>query len=84
MQFKLIQINTDCVFSGEGNYTEESYHDCDDLYGKTKSLGESKSSLVYNIRCSIIVARIVTYYSLFNWVLNHKHSPIIKGYMNHY
>ena len=38
---KIIQIATDCVFSGvEGQYTENSLHDPLDVYGKTKSIGE--------------------------------------------
>ena len=32
---KVIHITTDCVFSGDdGNYSEESFHDCRDNYGK--------------------------------------------------
>lgn len=51
--YKLINITTDCVFSGKtGDYTEESPHDCEDAYGKTKSLGEPPNCL--NLRTSII------------------------------
>lgn len=51
--YKLINITTDCVFSGKtGDYTEESLHDCTDEYGKTKSLGEPPNCL--NLRTSII------------------------------
>lgn len=39
---KLIHISTDCVFSGkDGNYTEASPSDAEDLYGKSKFLGET-------------------------------------------
>ena len=38
---RLIHISTDCVFSGKnGNYDEFDFADGDDLYGRTKYLGE--------------------------------------------
>lgn len=42
---KLIHISTDCVFSGKaGSYTETSPSDAEDLYGKSKFLGETDAS----------------------------------------
>ena len=39
---KVIQIATDCVYSGEkGGYVETDAHDALDVYGKSKSLGEA-------------------------------------------
>jgi dTDP-4-dehydrorhamnose reductase len=41
---RVIQIATDCVFSGaHGNYREDSTHDALDVYGKTKSLGDHRA-----------------------------------------
>ncbi len=38
---RIIQIATDCVYSGrKGNYTESDEFDALDVYGKTKTLGE--------------------------------------------
>ena len=38
---RLIHISTDCVFSGrKGMYTEDDVSDAEDLYGRTKYLGE--------------------------------------------
>lgn len=38
---RLIHFSTDCVFSGrKGMYTEEDVSDAEDLYGRTKFLGE--------------------------------------------
>jgi dTDP-4-dehydrorhamnose reductase len=52
---RVIQIATDCVFSGHtGNYVESSPHDPTDVYGKTKSAGESDSKSVQHLRVSII------------------------------
>ncbi|MEY5146150.1 MAG: hypothetical protein RL224_464, partial [Actinomycetota bacterium] len=52
MGVKVIQVATDCVFSGlAGGYTESSPHDPLDVYGKTKSLGEIPSKNVMHLRC---------------------------------
>jgi len=81
---KLIQITTDCVFSGkEGGYVEESIHDALDEYGKSKSLGEEckKKSMV--IRTSVIGEEIHNNVSLVSWVKS-QHGKNINGYINHF
>ena len=51
----VIQIATDCVYSGAtGLYKESAAHDALDVYGKTKSLGEVPSPAMTHLRCSII------------------------------
>lgn len=52
---KLIHISTDCVFSGKkGNYTEYDFKDADDIYGRSKALGEVENDRDVTIRTSII------------------------------
>lgn len=52
---KLIHISTDCVFSGKkGDYTEEDFRDADDVYGRSKALGEITNEKDLTIRTSII------------------------------
>lgn len=52
---KLIHISTDCVFSGKrGNYTEDDFRDADDVYGRSKALGEVINDKDLTIRTSII------------------------------
>ncbi|MPM03116.1 hypothetical protein SDC9_49376 [bioreactor metagenome] len=52
---KLIHISTDCVFSGKkGNYTEYDFKDADDVYGRSKALGEVENDRDLTIRTSII------------------------------
>jgi dTDP-4-dehydrorhamnose reductase len=52
---KLIHISTDCVFSGKkGNYTEYDFKDADDVYGRSKALGEVDNDRDLTIRTSII------------------------------
>ncbi len=76
---KLIQVSTDCVFSGRfGNYSETDIPDAVDLYGRSKILGE----VIYNnhltVRISTIGHEISTTYGLLDWFLSQKKS--CKGY----
>jgi dTDP-4-dehydrorhamnose reductase len=79
---KVIQIATDCVFSGKtGNYSESSTKDPVDEYGRTKSTGEDAVSL--KIRCSII-GPDKTNASLFEWVRSQPEDAVIDGYADHF
>lgn len=82
--FKVIQIATDCVFSGkDGQYSEDSPHDAIDVYGVTKSLGEISSKNFLNLRCSIIGREISTSVSLHDWLLSHPSGASVNGYTDH-
>lgn len=81
---KVIQIETDCVYSGaDGNYSESASHDALDVYGKSKSLGEVDSPAVMHIRCSIIGREVDRSTSLVEWVLGQALGAHIDGYANH-
>ena len=83
--FKIIQIATDCVFSGaKGQYLETDLHDAIDTYGKTKSLGEVPSENMMNLRVSIIGPEAGRSTSLFEWVRNQPENHKINGYSDHY
>ena len=82
--FKIIQIATDCVFSGDkGNYTEEDLHSPVDVYGMTKSLGETRGPRVMTLRCSIIGPELSGNKSLLSWFLSHSLNKELNGYSNH-
>lgn len=67
---KLIQISTDCVFSGKkGNYTEDDLPDPVDLYGQTKLLGEVTYPNCLTIRTSIIGHQLTGSHGLVEWFL---------------
>ncbi len=70
-QCRLIQISTDCVFSGKkGNYLENDDSDAEDIYGKTKYLGEiPDKSHVLTFRTSIIGHELDSKRSLLEWFL---------------
>ncbi|MBM3252218.1 MAG: sugar nucleotide-binding protein [Candidatus Omnitrophica bacterium] len=81
---KIIHISTDGVFSGKAeNYNEESSHDCLDIYGKTKSLGEVVADNVLNIRTSIIGPSPIKKQGLFEWFMAQPEGEVINGYVNH-
>jgi len=69
---RLIQISTDCVFSGsKGSYVESDFPDCYDIYGRTKLLGEiDNSEFVVTLRTSIIGHELNTNKSLVDWFLS--------------
>jgi dTDP-4-dehydrorhamnose reductase len=82
---KIIQIATDCVFSGrKGHYLETDTHDAEDVYGKTKSKGEVVSPNVMHIRVSTIGREINRSTLLLEWVLSHPQGAIIPGYTDHF
>ena len=79
---KLIHITSDCVYSGrKGTYVESDPHDCLDLYGKSKSLGEPSEDCMV-LRTSIIGEEIHKNASLISWVKSMKGKEI-NGYTNH-
>ena len=82
-QIKYIQIGTDCVFSGnDGSYTESSFMDAKDLYGKSKIVGEIEGINKSLIRSSIIGPEEGKGFSLMNWFLNNTQQEV-SGYKNH-
>lgn len=83
-RLKVIQIATDCVFSGKvGHYSETSEHDAVDVYGKTKSAGEVRSSSMMHLRVSIIGPEKRGFTSLYDWVARQPKNSQITGYTNH-
>ncbi len=84
LNYKLIHISTDCVFSGkDGQYTEKSYRDGDDNYARTKALGEVVNNKDLTIRTSIIGPELKTNGTgLLDWFF--KQNSTINGYTQVY
>lgn len=77
---RVIHFSTDCVFSGRrGNYTEDDRSDAEDLYGKTKSLGEVTAANALTLRTSIIGRELTEHRSLLDWFLAQNHGTV-RGY----
>lgn len=76
---RLIHFSTDCVFSGaSGNYVESDFADANDLYGRTKYLGELDHPCAVTLRTSIIGHELTSSHSLIDWFLNQR--DMVKGY----
>lgn len=81
---RILQIATDCVYSGEkGSYNENDSHDASDVYGKTKSLGEAFLPNVHNLRCSILGPELKTFVFLYEWFRHQPQNAQVNGYTNH-
>lgn len=81
---RVLQIATDCVYSGQrGAYVESDPHDALDVYGKTKSLGESLHPWVHNLRCSIIGREPKDFKFLVEWLLRQPPGGEVTGFTNH-
>lgn len=77
---RLIHFSTDCVFSGKkGFYTESNSSDAEDLYGKTKALGEVISANSITLRGSMIGRELENKTELLEWFLNQRDKSI-KGF----
>ncbi|MGX5805250.1 dTDP-4-dehydrorhamnose reductase family protein [Bradyrhizobium sp. Arg314] len=78
---RLIHVSTDCVFSGmKGNYRESDFADANDLYGRTKFLGEVDYPNAVTLRTSIIGHELESSKSLVDWFLSQNDQ--VKGYKN--
>ena len=76
---RLIHLSTDCVFSGKkGGYSEDDPSDAEDLYGRSKYLGEVSDSHCLTLRTSMIGRELSRKQSLLEWFLAQKDT--IQGF----
>lgn len=77
---RLIHVSTDCVFSGrKGGYQESDLSDAEDLYGKSKYIGELHDlPYAITLRTSIIGHEIDSSHALVEWFLSQQGR--VKGF----
>jgi dTDP-4-dehydrorhamnose reductase len=76
---RMIHLSTDCVFAGtKGNYQENDPSDAEDLYGKSKYLGEVNENHCLTLRTSMIGEELSRKNSLLEWFLAQEES--IRGF----
>jgi dTDP-4-dehydrorhamnose reductase len=76
---RIIHFSTDCVFDGKiGNYLESSFLSANDLYGKTKAMGEISSQNVLTLRSSFIGPELRDGTELLEWV--RAQTGTVKGF----
>jgi dTDP-4-dehydrorhamnose reductase len=76
---RLVHVSTDCVFSGaRGGYVESDAPDAQDLYGRSKLLGEVDYPSAVTLRTSIIGHELASAHGLVGWFLAQNRR--VKGY----
>ncbi|MEC5325677.1 dTDP-4-dehydrorhamnose reductase family protein [Aurantimonas sp. A3-2-R12] len=76
---RLVHVSTDCVFDGaDGDYSESDRPNADDLYGRSKLLGEVDYENAVTLRTSIIGCELGSAHGLVDWFLAQEGS--IKGF----
>ncbi len=79
---RLVHLSTDCVFSGrKGNYSEDDTPDAEDLYGRSKVLGEVDEPGCLTLRTSIIGRELSRKTGLLEWFLSQR-GGVVKGFRN--
>lgn len=77
---RFVHMSTDCVFSGrKGVYAETDIPDAEDLYGRSKLLGEISEAPCITLRTSIIGRELSRKTGLLEWFLAQR-GRTIKGY----
>ena len=67
---RLVHMSTDCVFSGsKGGYREDDFPDAEDVYGRSKLLGEVAYPHAITLRTSIIGQELQSAHGLVGWFL---------------
>ncbi len=78
-QARLIHMSTDCVFAGtHGLYSEHDVPDAQDLYGRSKLLGEVDYPHAVTLRTSIIGHELSSAHGLVDWFLAQQGT--VKGF----
>lgn len=76
---RLVHVSTDCVFSGkQGSYKESDLADAQDVYGRSKLLGEVDYPHAVTLRTSIIGHELRSAHGLIDWFLSQQ--ARVKGY----
>ncbi|GAB2182008.1 NAD(P)-dependent oxidoreductase [Denitratisoma sp. agr-D3] len=76
---RLVHFSTDCVFSGKvGGYRESDTSDAEDLYGKSKFIGEVSDAHTVTLRTSIIGHELESHHGLVEWFL--RQMDCVYGY----
>ena len=80
---RVFHFSTDCVFSGRrGGYSEDDLSDAEDLYGRTKFLGEVGVANALTLRTSIIGRELSQFRSLLEWFLAQR-GGAVRGFTRH-
>ena len=77
---RFVHVSTDCVFSGQrGHYSESDVADAQDLYGRSKLLGEVDAPGCVTLRTSMVGREIGSRRGLFEWFISQRGGNV-KGF----
>jgi dTDP-4-dehydrorhamnose reductase len=77
---RFVHFSTDCVFSGrKGNYRETDQPDAEDLYGRTKLLGEVAEPHCLTLRTSMVGPELSRKTGLLEWFFAQR-GQTVKGF----
>ncbi len=74
---RMVQVSTDCVFSGDGSHVETDIPNAEDDYGKSKAQGEINYGNHLTVRCSFIG---IGQRGLLSWLMT-RHG-MVPGFQN--
>jgi dTDP-4-dehydrorhamnose reductase len=78
---KVVHVSTDCVFRGDrGMYTEAERPDAEDLYGRSKAVGEVDYGRHLTLRTSIIGFEVTGHLGLLGWMLRQPPGSTLSGF----
>ncbi len=78
---RVIHVSTDCVFKGDlGGYREADVPDAQDVYGRSKAVGELDYGRHLTLRTSIVGFEIVGHLGLLSWFFRQARGAVLRGY----
>ncbi|HST61179.1 MAG TPA: sugar nucleotide-binding protein [Longimicrobium sp.] len=78
---RVVHFSTDCVFRGDrGMYTEDQRPDAEDLYGRSKAVGEMDYGPHLTLRTSIVGWELGGFLGLLSWMMRQPRGSTLSGY----
>jgi len=78
---RVVHVSTDCVFRGNrGGYRQDEPPDAEDLYGRSKAMGELTYGRHLTLRTSIIGFELAGHLGLVSWFFRQRSGSRLPGY----
>lgn len=78
---RVFHVSTDCVFQGiRGGYGENDAPDAEDLYGRSKALGELDYGRHLTLRTSIVGFEVTGHLGLVSWLFSQPRGTRLRGF----
>lgn len=78
---RVVHFSTDCVFNGDrGMYTESERPDAEDLYGRSKAVGELDYGPHLTLRTSIVGWELGGHLGLLSWLMKQPPASTLNGF----